>query len=202
MSEQTLAGQEDDTQLVALALKGSQGAFRALYDRYQKKIYRLVGSLIESREDVGEIVQETFVRAFHSLGRFKARSSFYTWLYRIALNAATDYRRKEARRRRNRPEQPLSELDGGAFQLAAPAEDGPEGVLYRKELARLVRKALAALSEEHRRVMVLREVNGLSYVEIAEVTGVTVGTVMSRLHYARKKVAELLLRWNVIEPGA
>lgn len=199
MSEAKVQQPEEDEQLVSQALAGSQNAFRKLYDRYQKKICCLVGSMINSPEDTGDIVQEVFIRAFRSLDSFKGASSFYTWLYRIALNATTDFRRKQARRSQSVPEQPLSGIDQGAIQVAAPGEEGPEGQLYRKELARLVSKALGTLGKEHREVMVLREINGLSYAEIAEVTGVTVGTVMSRLHYARKKVAETLQSWKVLD---
>jgi len=190
---------EEDKQLVSQALAGSQNAFRKLYDRYQERICCLVGSMINSPEDTGDIVQEVFIRAFGSLDSFKGASSFYTWLYRIALNATTDFRRKQARRSQSVPEQPLSEIGRGELQVAAPGEEGPEGELYSKELAALVRKALGTLGKEHREVMVLREINGLSYAEIAEVTGVMIGTVMSRLHYARKKVAETLQRWKVLD---
>ncbi len=199
MPEAKVQQPEEDEQLVSQALAGSQNAFRKLYDRYQKKICGLVGSMINSPEDTGDIVQEVFIRAFGSLDSFKGASSFYTWLYRIALNATTDFRRKQARRSQSVPEQPLSEIGRGELQVAAPGEEGPEGQLYRKELAALVRKALGTLGKEHREVMVLREINGLSYAEIAEVTGVTIGTVMSRLHYARKKVAETLQRWKVLD---
>jgi len=199
VSEAKVQQPEKDEQLVLQALAGSQMAFRKLYERYQKKICRLVGSMVGSPEDTGDIMQEVFIRAFRSLDSFRGTSSFYTWLYRIALNAATDFRRKKARRFRSAPEQPLDETDRGAMQLAAPGGEGPEGLLYRKELARLVREALATLGKEHREVIVLREINGLSYAEIAEVTGVTIGTVMSRLHYARRKVAETLQRWKVLD---
>lgn len=199
MPEAKVQQQEEDGQLVTQAIAGSQNAFRKLYERYQKKINRLVGSMVNSPEDAGDIVQEIFIRAFRSLDSFKGASSFYTWLYRIALNATTDFRRRQARRARSTVERPLAEIDRGALQVAAPSAESPEGELYRKELARLVRKALGTLGKEHREVMVLREINGLSYAEIAEITGVTVGTVMSRLHYARKKVAETLQRWKVLE---
>ena len=199
MPETKLQQPEDDKQLVLQAVAGSQSAFRKLYDHYQKKISRLVGSMVGSPEDANDIVQEVFIRAFRSLDSFKGASSFYTWLYRIALNATTDFRRKQARRFQSAPEKPLSEIEQGARQLAAPVEQSPEGELYRKELAQLVRRALDTLGREHREVMVLREISGLSYTEIAGITGVTIGTVMSRLHYARKKVAETLQRWKVVD---
>ncbi|MFH1070887.1 MAG: sigma-70 family RNA polymerase sigma factor [Candidatus Glassbacteria bacterium] len=200
MSPELEQSQAYDEQLVELASRGDQTAFRQLYDRYHLKIFRLVGSMVGSPDDAWDIVQEAFVRAFRSLKSFKGQSSFYTWLYRIAVNTTTDFRRKQARRRQNRPTQSLSDLEAAGRQIAAPEGEAPDSALYRKELAELVRRALDTLSEEHRQVMVLREINGLSYGEIAEVTGASPGTVMSRLHYARRKVAEVLRRWNVPGP--
>ncbi|MBW7997222.1 MAG: sigma-70 family RNA polymerase sigma factor [Candidatus Glassbacteria bacterium] len=192
---------QDDMRLVERALGGDQGAFRELYELYNQKIYRLVGSMVGQVEDVHDIVQEAFVRVFRSLKSFKAQSSFYTWLYRIAINVTTDYRRKQARRRQRLTERPLEEVDQGASQITAPASENPENELYRRELASLVDKALGTLSDEHRRVLVLREINGLSYQEIAEVTETTIGTVMSRIHYGRGKLAETLRKWDAIELG-
>jgi RNA polymerase sigma-70 factor (ECF subfamily) len=193
--------QIDDRQVVKRALEGDQGAFRELYDLYCPRIYRLAGSMVASSEDVDDIVQEAFVRAFRSLKSFKGQSSFYTWLYRITVNVATDFRRKQARRRQAISDQPLEDADSGASQLATPERESPESDLYRSEIASLVEQALETLSDEHRQVVALREVSGLSYQEIAEVTQTSVGTVMSRLHYGRKKLAETLRKWGVVEPG-
>ncbi len=194
--------QADDSQLVERALAGGQSAFRGLYDRYQRQIYALVGSMVGQGEDVDDIVQEAFIRAFRSLKSFKGRSSFYTWLYRIAINAATDYRRTQARQSRYRSPRPLEEIDRGPTQIAAPQSDNPEADLYRGELSELMNRALKTLSDDHRQVIVLREIGGLSYQEIAEVTETTAGTVMSRLHYGRRKLAETLRQWDALGPGA
>ncbi len=199
--DSSIGSSTGDSQLVDRALSGEQGAFRELYDRYQQRIYALAGSMVGQVDEVHDIVQETFVRAFRSLKSFKGKSSFYTWLYRIAINAATDHRRKQARQSRYQSERPLEEIDRGATQIAAPQSDNPEADLYRSELSELMNRALEMLSDEHRKVIVLREVNGLSYQEIAEVTGTTIGTVMSRIHYGRKKLAETLRKWDVLESG-
>jgi RNA polymerase sigma-70 factor (ECF subfamily) len=190
---------DDDLILITQAQKGSQAAFRQLYERYHNKIHRLIGSMVGSAEDTNDIVQQTFTQAFRSLEKFKGQSSFYTWLYRIAVNAATDFRRKVSRQKEVGTDQIPQGSVKRAVELVAPKEDSPEAELYRKELARLIRKALDSLSEEHRTVMVLREINGLSYTEIAEVTGANIGTVMSRLHYGRKKLAEILEHWQIVE---
>ncbi len=188
-----------DEELIAGARRGSQDAYRRLYERYYRRIFQLAVSMVYSREDAEDIAQQTFIQAFRSLGRFRGQSSFYTWLYRIALNAATDYRRKLVRRERRGPTESLDEDGPAARQLAAPPADGPEQALYHRELNELVRRALETLSQEHRQVLILREIGGLSYGEIAEATGANAGTVMSRLHYARKALAETLRRWNVNE---
>jgi RNA polymerase sigma-70 factor (ECF subfamily) len=190
---------DDDLILIAQAQNDSQAAFRQLYERYHNKIHRLIGSMVGSAEDTNDIVQQTFTQAFRSLEKFKGQSSFYTWLYRIAVNATTDFRRKVSRQKEVGIDQTPQGSGKRAVELAAPREDGPEVELYRKELARLIRKALDSLSEEHRTVMVLREINGLSYTEIAEITGANLGTVMSRIHYGRKKLAEILEHWQIME---
>jgi RNA polymerase sigma-70 factor, ECF subfamily len=200
-SDSAIGSKTEDNLLVERALSGEQNAFRGLYDRYQQRIYALVGSMIGPGEDVHDVVQEAFVRAFRSLKSFKGHSSFYTWLYRIAINATTDHRRKQARQSQRFSGRPLEDIDRGATQLAAPESDNPEADLYRSELSELMNRALETLSDEHRQVIVLREVNGLSYQEIAEVSESTIGTVMSRLHYGRKKLAETLRKWDVLEPG-
>ncbi len=194
-------GKTADSLLVERALDGEQNAFRELYDRYQQKIYALVGSMVGPGDEVHDVVQEAFVRAFRSLKSFKGRSSFYTWLYRIAINATTDHRRRQARQRQQLSGRALEEIDRGATQLTAPESDNPEADLYRSELSELMNRALETLSDDHRQVIVLREINGLNYQEIAEVTETTIGTVMSRLHYSRRKLAETLRKWDVLEPG-
>ncbi|MBN2288482.1 MAG: sigma-70 family RNA polymerase sigma factor [Candidatus Glassbacteria bacterium] len=187
----------DDSELVEQARTGSQAAFRSLFDRYHARIYRLAASLTGSSDDAHDLAQQTFIRAFSSLAGFKQQSSFYTWLYRIALNATTDYRRKQARKLETEAAWESPESLRGLEKTAAPAEQSPDEQVYRRELAAAIRKAIGTLSREHREILVLREINGLSYSEIAEITGLEPGTVMSRLHYARKNLAATLRQWNI-----
>ena len=194
---QTKAQRPDDEKLVEQARSGSQAAFRSLFERYHAKIYRLAASMVDSSDDAHDIVQQTFIRAFSSLDGFKQQSSFYTWLYRIALNVTTDYRRKQSRKLEKEAVPDWLDSRQGLERIAAPAEQAPDEQLYRKELAEVIRKAVNTLSQEHREILILREINGLSYVEITELTGLEPGTVMSRLHYARKKLAETLRRWKI-----
>lgn len=191
---------EEDGNLVAEALNGSQDAFRRLYERYQGKVRSLVVSMIGRPEDADDIVQQVFIRAFRSLSGFGGRSSFYTWLYRVALNTTTDFRRKKVRlRKRESLELDSDDPDRPALQVPSPAEEGPEENLYRKELAGIIEQAIQSLSEEHRQVLVLREMQGLNYQEIAEVAGIELGTVMSRLFYARRRLAEILQRSGALD---
>ena len=187
----------DDRKLVEQARSGSQAAFRSLFERYHAKIYRLAASMVGSSDDAHDIVQQTFIRAFSSLDGFKQQSSFYTWLYRIALNATTDYRRKQSSKLEKEAVRDRLDHGQGLEKIAAPTEQAPDEQLYRKELAEVIRKAVDTLGQEHREILILREINGLSYTEITEITGLEPGTVMSRLHYARKNLAETLRRWKI-----
>ena len=143
-----------------------------------------------------DIVQESFVKAYLSLQDFKQEAAFYTWLYRIVYNMAIDYRRKVARRGGptvEYDERITREGEKGNEENPAPSVlenriEGPQEVLLRRERAEKLREALKGISEEHRVAITLREIDGLSYDEIARTTGVAKGTVMSRLHYARKKI--------------
>jgi RNA polymerase sigma-70 factor, ECF subfamily len=189
----------DDHALIYQARSGSQEAFRCLFERYHERIYRTVYSMVGSSDDSHDIVQQTFIRAFSSLGGFKQQSSFYTWLYRITLNVTTDYRRKQSRKL----EREFAGDSTGSHEILeripAPSDQAPDEQASRKELASAVRAAIDTLSKEHREILTLREINGFSYAEITEITGLEAGTVMSRLHYGRKKLAEILRQWKILE---
>lgn len=180
----------EDKQLVEQSSSGDREAFRGLVDRYQGKLLRLVTQLVRSREDAEDIVQESFVKAYLSIDSFRGQSSFYTWLYRIAFNMAIDFKRKVSRR--GGDSAPLEDVDTTKNIYTVQTIESPSDVVSRKEQAELISKALHELSEEHRTVIVLREIDGLSYEEIAKVMGISKGTVMSRLHYARKKMQTAL----------
>lgn len=180
----------DEREIISASLKGDREAFRVLVEKYQTKILRLVLQIVYSKEDAEDIVQESFVKAYLSLESFRGESSFYTWIYRIAFNMAIDFKRKVARRGGDAFE--LSDIESGKAVPSNINSDLPIDTVYRKEQSSLINKALNSLSEEHRTVIVLREIDGLSYDDIAQITGATLGTVMSRLHYARKKLQSAL----------
>ena len=195
----------DDNDLVQMTLKGDKEAYRALVERYQGRLFSTALDIVKTREDAEDVVQETFVKAFLSLGQFKGQSSFYTWLYRICFNMAIDIRRKAGRRggthlefkehlgvNRAAVEDGARESGGGGTGHHPQRVEGPHDALARKELGHKIQEVLGELSEEHRAVIMLREIDGLDYDEIAKAIGVPKGTVMSRLFYARKALQKAL----------
>lgn len=195
----------DDETLVSKTLAGDKEAYRLLVERYQNRLLTMVTDILKSREDAEDVVQESFVKAFLSLRNFKGQSSFYTWLYRIAYNMAIDVRRKSGRRGGNHVEykegvgvNKIATAEGEVIQTITGAVqhlqnvEGPHAALVRKEVGHRLQQVLGELSEEHRAVIMLREVDGLNYDEIAHAVGVPRGTVMSRLHYARKALQNAL----------
>lgn len=184
---------EPELALVERATKGDKEAYRVLVEKYQNRVYSLVLSMTKSKEDAEDIVQESFVKAYLSLKNFRGDSSFYTWIYRVAFNMAIDFQRRNSRRGEVLTSQKQSEDGRESKKLEAVATDGnPEETAERKQLAVLLSNAMSQLSEEHRTVVMLREVDGMSYAEIADVLGLSQGTVMSRIHYAKKYLQKAL----------
>jgi RNA polymerase sigma-70 factor (ECF subfamily) len=182
--------ERSDAELVRLARQGDRDAFQELVERYQRKVYAVLLGMLRDHESAWEASQETFIKALRSLDQFKGEASFYTWLYRIAVNVAIDLQRREARR-------PLVGVDEGTMEAQEAVQeelrrDDPFRQVRNRELGARVRAAIEQLTPEHRAAILLREVEGLSYEEISRVMGCAKGTVMSRLHYARKKLQALL----------
>jgi len=176
----------DDNELIRYALAGNTAAFGSLVQKYQNRLYNSVYRMVGGEQEARDIVQDAFVQAFVKLEGFQRASSFYTWLFRIAHNAMV------SRRRRERPLASLDMLREATGQEPLDGAAGPEQHLVQQETAAQVRQALAALSEEHREILVLREIDGCDYETIAEMLEVPVGTVRSRLHRARVQLRELL----------
>ncbi|MFT7771960.1 MAG: sigma-70 family RNA polymerase sigma factor [Roseateles sp.] len=178
---------EADTLLVREAQQGSRAAFDMLVLKYQRRVERLLSRSVRDPADVADLCQETFLAAYRALPAFRGESAFYTWIYRIAINAA---KRHRARQR------PVESLDGdeGTFGTdATPSDDAtPEALLAGRQLARELDDAVAALAEDQRRALLLREVDGLSYDEIADLMDCPQGTVRSRIFRAREAVAARL----------
>ncbi len=177
----------NETELLRRAQKGDPQAFGALVERYQRRVVGVAFAVVHNQDDALELAQETFVRAFENLSKFESRSSFSTWLYRIAANLAIDFRRREGRHTILRGEDAENEIQ------RLPSTRGDSFVeASRSELSKRISDALRELTPEHRAVILLREVEGLSYDEISEVLQVPRGTVMSRLHYARGHLRGIL----------
>ncbi len=169
----------DDFQLIDDTLAGRPSAFGDLVLRYQDRLYNTLVHVTGSVEDARDLVQEAFVQALVKLGSFQRNSAFYTWLYRIALNLAI------SRRRRRKSTASVDDIRQASGDEPVDRDDAPGERIERQERAEQVQAALARLSEEHRGVLVLREIDGYCYEEIAEMLDVPVGTVRSRLHRAR-----------------
>ncbi len=176
----------DDVQLIDETLAGRTAAFGELVRKYQNRLFNTVFHVVGNTEDARDVVQDAFIQAFLKLDTFQGSSTFYTWLYRIAFNVAVSHCR---RRRVTASVDRAREVAG--VEPADPA-DNPGQSAEREERCGQVRRALAELSEEHRTVLVLREINGCCYETIAEILGVPIGTVRSRLHRARLQLREQL----------
>jgi RNA polymerase sigma-70 factor (ECF subfamily) len=191
-----------DAELVRRTLAGDHEAYRALVNAYQNKVYGIAYGVIHNRDDALDIAQEAFIKAFKKLPSFRGSSSFYTWLYRITVNLAIDYARKKRHMvsvdydDRLLDETPPEGASHGSRQ-ANPLE-----TLKRAELNETIMDAIMELPEEQRATVVLREIEDLSYAEIAAVLGCSIGTVMSRLHYGRKKLRQKLSGYLAAERGA
>lgn len=183
-----------DQELVAAAQQGDQAAFGALVEKYQAMAYSLALRMLGDSEDAADAVQEAFLNAWRALGSFQGQSAFSTWLYRLTSNACIDFLRRA--KRRAAVSMTVSDEDEDApHETDIPDERwSPERELERSETHRAIQAGLAALSPEHRQVLVLRELEGLSYQEIAQALGLEEGTVKSRIARARLALRDFLVK--------
>ena len=187
-------GPDDDFELVARAQQGDPESYDALVTRHRGRIHAMIRNMIRHETDAWDLSQEVFIKAWQALPRFEAKARFTTWLYRIAHNVVYDWSRR-------RKIESAGELNDGIFErdridpasATTPAGgEAPDVSMAQGELRAKIEAALAKLSVEHRESVLLKDVQGLSYKEIAEVMGCSIGTVMSRLYYARQKLQTLL----------
>ena len=185
----------EEALLVERCRRGDRQAFRTLVDRYQRKVYSLALSFVRDPDEARDVSQEAFLKVFRHLNTFQGTASFYTWVYRITVNLCIDLRRKAGRGNTTEFDERIAHEESGspADQLSTQRLGfDPGRALHNSELRKRLMGALDQLSEQHRAVLMLREVDGLSYKEIAEVLECPEGTVMSRLFHARKQMQELL----------
>lgn len=177
----------DDHTLIRLVLEGNTSAFDVIVRRYNTKVYSLAYRLLNSVEDAEDVAQDTFSQAFKGLGSFRGTSKFYTWLFRITYNLAISQRRKR------KPALSLNSQTDSQGEITLPSDDvSPMKNMEDEEGKTLMDKALGLLSLDHRAGLVLKEIEGFSYEEIALSLGVPVGTVRSRLHRARLELRAIL----------
>jgi RNA polymerase sigma-70 factor (ECF subfamily) len=185
----------EDVQLVEEALGGNQLSFQLLIERYQDRIFALARHYTKSTVEVEDIVQDTFLKAYRRLETFQRQSSFSTWLYRIAVNTALDFLKRIGRN----PVQAVEDPELTASPVRGQAGSGvtiaaPDARLRREEIARITSEVLAELPEIFRTVLILREFEDMPYQEMADVLGISIGTVESRLFRARARFKEALIR--------
>ncbi len=187
-----LLAELDDIALVERVRAGDREAFRPLVERHQQTLYRMAWSRVRDDDEARDIVQAAFVKAWTHLDGYRSEASFLNWLRRIVENLCTDHVRKKVRRKTGSFDEAVAARDEDGSILEVHHEDSPHKALVRKELRERIHAALDELSEDQRQILLLREIDGLSYKEIADHVGIPEGTVMSRLFYARKRVQAIL----------
>lgn len=182
-----MTAEATDQQLVARAQKGDTRAFDVLVLKYQHRIFGLIGRYISDSDEVQDVAQEAFIKAFRALPRFRGDSAFYTWLYRIAINTAKNYLVSRSRRP---PGSDVDPDDAEHYESGGSLHEieTPENALFGAELKAVVEKAISALPDDLRTAVTLREFDGLSYEDIADIMDCPVGTVRSRIFRAREAI--------------
>ena len=183
----------DDAALVERCRAGDVSAFEPLVEKYRQRVWRLAYNVLRDREEAWDVAQEAFIKAYQALPSFRGQSAFYTWLYRIVMNVAADRGRARGAQGRAFGTERVPEED---WERVLPdpnaADESPDAAAARTEERAKIMKALDTLSEDHRRIIMLGDLEGLSYREIAETLDIPMGTVMSRLHNARKRLRDAL----------
>jgi len=183
------AGERDaDWAIVERVKAGQVGAYDRLVRAYRERIFAVIYNMTGNREDAADLTQETFIKAFQAIGRFRGKAAFATWIYRIAVNTTLTFLKKNRRRRYFSFESLADEATADEAFEALVSKTGADAPLLARELQEKLNEALQKLSPKHRAVVVLHEIEGLEHGEIARITRVSVGTVRSRLHYAKQRL--------------
>jgi RNA polymerase sigma factor (sigma-70 family) len=184
-----------DEELVLRSQQGDMPAFEQLVERYHGKIYGLTYNMTSNREDAEDLTQEVFVKAYEALPRFKGKASFYTWIYRIAVNKTINYRKKRNRKRALSLDQFDQEIKLDDVYHELTTKGSPLRNISLSELQIKLNEAMMNLSEKHRTVVVMHDMQGIPHEEIAKVVGSSVGTIRSRLFYARRQLQTELMEF-------
>ncbi|MCH9681041.1 MAG: sigma-70 family RNA polymerase sigma factor [Deltaproteobacteria bacterium] len=185
----------DDHTLVTAAQKGDRRAFQVLYQRYERKVYSVAYGFLRNQEDALDVLQEAFIKVHRYLPNFEGQSSFYTWLYRIVANLCIDHLRRSGRKRDVEFDDRLrhdGEAESATDLTPISALGDPSAAVKNKEILSAVQHSLGQLSDKHRMVIVMRELQGLSYADMAKAMNCSKGTIMSRLFHARRNMQKLL----------
>jgi len=187
-----VSDREADQLLVERVQQGDQQAFGLLVSKYQRRLARLISRLVRDPAEVEDVAQEAFIKAYRALPGFRGESAFYTWLYRIGINTAKNYLAARGRRAPTTTEFDTEEAETFDDGEQLRDQNTPERILMSKQIGATVNAAMEALPEDLRQAIVLREIDGLSYEEIAQVMACPIGTVRSRIFRAREAIAEKL----------
>lgn len=188
----------EEKELISLSQKGDIDAFEELVARYERKVYTIAYRYMGNPEDASDLAQETFLKVFKSIDKFRGESSFSTWIYRITANICKDELRKIKRKPQTSLDQEVWLDEGSVVRQAVDEKPTPDEAFEQKELRNYLQDLIAKLSPEYRMVVVLRDINGYSYDEIAKITDTSLGTVKSRLNRARKALSEQI---NLVKEG-
>jgi RNA polymerase sigma-70 factor, ECF subfamily len=184
---------QDDAALIERCRAGDVAAFEPLVEKYRQRVWRLAYNTLRDREEAWDVAQEAFIRAYQALPSFRGQSAFYTWLYRIVMNVATDRARSRGAQGRAFGTERVPEEDWDrVLPDDNPGDETPDDAAARREQRQKIVQALDTLPEHHRKIVMLSDLEGLSYREIADTLEIPMGTVMSRLHNARKRLREAL----------
>ncbi|VWX35934.1 RNA polymerase sigma factor RpoE [Limnobacter sp. 130] len=180
---------DDDLLIVQRVQAGDKLAFNLLVNKYHRRVARLLTRMVRNQEDIEDVVQETFIKAYRAIGNFRGDSAFYTWIYRIAINTAKNLLVTQGRRPSTLRESNDGDSETFEDNAALSNIDTPESLYQTKQIGEAVNEAMAALPEELRSAIVMREIDGLSYEEIAAAMDCPIGTVRSRIFRARESIA-------------
>lgn len=183
---------DPDAPLVSRAQAGDTAAFDELVQKYSPKLYGLIYHMTSNHEDTNDILQEVFAKAYRSILKFRGKSAFYTWMYSIATNMTLNFLKKRNRRRGLSLDEMDSGIEKDAAFLELTSKSDPVRETFLEELQMRLNEAMQTLSENHRMVVTMYDIQGIPHGEISEILGVSVGTVRSRLHYAHKQLQSQL----------
>lgn len=201
LGESSASRDQDDIELVRRTSGGDQTAFAELVERYRSMVYNLAYHSLRSPDDAFDASQDVFIKAYRSIDKFRGDCKFSTWIYRIAQNTVRDYIRARSRRITPMSLSDYTDDDSEAKQIDIPDADpsvNPSETLERRLREEAVHEAIRSLSETHREIVIMREIEGKSYEEIAELLGLELGTVKSRLNRARLAIKEYLTKRNIL----